>query len=392
MPTGHEHQVNKVSEKIVNTAITALDDKLVVSNTVTKDSMDVFKGVEGEVLTRWVPGTLPVRTYGWRNDRSEPIRTDVYKETAVTLTMNPNNDYTALKLSDEDLEFDFGGSWGKLFNAQTDAVVDHLERRVLKHILGAPYEVQLSLDPSTAKLQAAHDLGQDLVYNVFADARAALGKMRVPGLTFFALCGTEVAALLRKHRKGGDSVRAGAGDNALASYVIGNYAGIDALESTAVPADEILIYSPSGFVLFTAAPPIPRGAVQGAIQNKNGLSMRWIQDYDSAYQIDRSTFNSWNAQNYTTDLLKQVNEDDTQVLVGKEEYFLRGLRVKLGTTEFKPGDGGSAANGRKGAAASSELAKVWNGEPFTGTLPAGEAYPNVLLTANAYSDANDAGA
>lgn len=380
------HKVNKVAQRVVDTALVALEQKGVAQHTITKESMDIFKGVENETITKWVPGSLPVRVYEWKNDRAEPLIADVYRETKVDLTINPQNNYSAVKLRDEDKAFDFDGSFGKLHDAQSSAVSDKLDFKVVKLIKDAPYEAHLTIDPSAANIKAEADIGRDLFYNWFADIRSTLVKLRAPGNTFYALVGSNIASHLRKNQvltKG-----QGTGESAFAQYVIGTYAGVTAIEDLSLPADEGYVYDSSGFVLFTAAPPIPEGAVKGAIQNRNGVSMRWLQDYDHDFQVDRSTFSTWDATSYTKDILKQVNSDETQIVTGTEQYFLRGVKISIGSaaSSYLPGDGKAATGGRKGAAATSELARAFQGRPFEGGLPAGEYLSNTLLAANRYAD------
>jgi hypothetical protein len=389
MPTG-QHNVVK-AQKIVDTAITALNDKLSVTKTVTRNSFDVFKGQENDTISFRVPGTLPVRSYGWRNDRSEPIKTDTYTETKVDLTVQPENDYSSVKLIDEALEWDFGGSWGKIFNAQTTAIVRKLEFDVLDQILAAPYEALFLIDATTTNIKAQADLGRDLFFNAFADAKQAMAKMRCPmDGAIYAACGANFAAELRKNQKLGLNQGTG-NEGAFANATILTYAGITAYEDFNIPDDECYVYAKSGMVMFNAAPQVPLGAKQGAIQNKDGFSLRWIQDYDPGYQIDRSTFSAWKGFSYVKDSLIQRNTDKTQDIVGTEQYFLRGVKISLknatNTVGYVPGDGGAATGGRAGASATSELGKVFKGLPFAGTLPAGEDYPNVLLTAKNRADA-----
>lgn len=385
MPTG-QHNVVK-AQKIVDNAIVALGDTLSVAQTVTKESYDQFKGLEGDKLTFRVPGTLPVRSYGWRNDRQEPIRTDTYTETKVDVTVQSENDYSAVKIIDEALEWDFGGAWGKIFVAQIKAITTKIEWDVLDMIKTAPYEAQIVIDPTPSNLAAQIDIGRDLFFNAFSDAKALLVKMRCPmdGVVT-ALCGSNFAAELRKNQKLGLNQGTG-NESAFANNSILVYSGISVVEDTHLDPDECFVYAKSGMLFFNAAPAIPLGAKQGAIQNQDGISLRWIQDYDPAYQIDRSTFSSWKGFRYVDDYLMQRNTDNTQDIISTSPYFLRGVKIvmKAGTyasaVGFVPGDAGSTANGRRGAAASSDLSKVFKGLPFTGSLPAGERYPNVLLTA-----------
>jgi hypothetical protein len=63
------------------------------------------------------------------------------------------------------------------------------------------------------------------------------------------------------------------------------------------------------------------------------------------------------------------------------QYFVRGLKIVLAAdataataAEIKPGDGKARTNGSLGSSATSTLAKVYNDQPFAGTLPAGEDF------------------
>lgn len=392
MSTG-QHNLVKAAQKIVSEAVVALGENIIVANMVTKESWDVYRGVEGNAITMRVPGTLVARSYAWKNDRQEPLRSDTYSETTVQLTVERNHIYNAVKIIDEALEFDFEGDWGKIFLAQTDALVREMDRVVLNQILGAPYEALIKMDPSDANIKAAHELGQDYLFNQFDRAVTIMEQMRCPmDGQIFALAGRNVASMLRRNNK--QMIHAGTGnEGAFATRNIWTYAGVSVTESNLVDPDRVYIFAKSGMALWNAAPAIPQGAKAGAIQNKGGISLRWLMDYDHDYAIDRSMFSTWYGTRYVEDLLKQRNTDDSADVIGKERYFLRGvvLSVKTSDTEFVPGDAGSASgvdgNGRSGASATSELGLVYKGLPFAGVKPVGERLPNVLITAQAATTA-----
>lgn len=386
MPTG-QHNVVKMAQKIVNEAVVALGEELVVAHMVTKGSFDEFRGTEDEAITMKVPGALPARSYAWRNDRQEPLRADTYTEKTVVLRVEREHIYSGAKLIDEALEFDFEGEWGKIFLAQTNALVRMTDRIILNMILSAPVEVLLKMDPSDANIKAAHDKGEDYLFNQFDRAVVAMERMRCPmDGEVFALAGRNVASLLRRSNKA--FIHQGTGNEAAFSgRNIWNYAGVLVSESNLVDPDRVYIFAKSGFVFWNAAPAIPRGAQAGAIQNHGGISMRWLMDYDHDYAIDRSFFSTWHGERYVNDRLSQRNTDDSMDLIGDDEFFLRGaiLSIKTSDTEFVPGDGGSNAgvdgNGRFGHSPTSELGLVYMNLPFVGTMGPGERMPNVLITA-----------
>lgn len=386
MTTG-QHNMVKIAQKIVDNAVVALKENLVVAHMVTKGSFDQFKGTADEAITMKVPGALPARTYAWRNDRQEPLRADTYTEKTVIISVERENIYSGVKLIDEALEFDFEGDWGKLFLAQVDALVRMTDRIILNQILSAPYEALLKMDPSDANIKAAHDIGQDYLFNQFDAAVVLMERMRCPmDGEVYALAGRNVASLLRRSNKA--FIHQGTGnEGAFAGRQIWNYAGVLVQESNLVDPDRVYIFAKSGMVFWNAAPAIPKGAKAGAIQNHSGISMRWLMDYDHDYQIDRSFFSTWHGERYVTDLLVQRNSDDSMDVVGDKLFFLRGvvLSIKTSDTQFVPGDSGSTAgvdgNGRLAADPDSELARVYNNLPFAGSKGPGERMPNVLITA-----------
>lgn len=361
---------------IVDTGLEILGEKVEVLSTMTKFAPEKFFGSEGDTVSVRVKGTLPVRHYGIRNDRSQPIQTDVYKETKVDLTVEAEDAYSSVALTEEQKAFDLTGGFGDLTDAQTSAIAEDTQRKALEHILAAPFEACLAVDPSTANLKAAIEVGQDYIYNQLVKARQILTKLRAPEGERFVRAGSEIAALLRMNQRL-VRVQGDPGAVALSQYDIGQIAGFNIVEDPFMPADEAIVYVKSAYQFWNYAPAVPQGASHGAIGNKNGIAMTWIVDYDSSYQVDRSTWKTWRAWGHAKDMLKQINEDKTQTLIGKDQYFLRGLKIKIGAEieGFVPGDGFEDRGvGRKGALATSELGLVFTGKPFAGTLPAGNSH------------------
>lgn len=374
---------------IADTGTKFLTEKTDVLNLFTRETPDKWFGAADETVTMRVPGTLPVRTYGWKNDRSQPIRTDEYHEKTVDVKINATDYYNATKLRDEDLAFDFGGSFGKLTNAQTDIIAKKMNWEAVHQILNLKFEYCQAVDISAKNIKEQADIGRDVFYNAFVDADAALTKLRAPVENRVALVGANVAADIAKSQKLTKVV----GDNtpgAFASQVIGTYAGFSIVKHPDVGADDALLVSKSGLAFWNYAPAVPRGAVTGATASVDGISMRWIQDYDTAYMLDRSVWNTWAGFRSVTDHLVQKNADETQEIIGDEQYFLRGIKLTFndsGQGGWEPGDGKADIADRAGASPDSELAKVFNGLPFAGELPVGQNFPNVLDTAIAAKDA-----
>jgi hypothetical protein len=362
------------AQVLVDAAVTALDEKLVISNTVTKRAdAKTFYAAAGDTISQRVKGTVPVRTYAPRNDRSAPIVTDSYSETTVSLTISQDRPYSAVKLTDEQKDWDFNG-WAPLLDAQTEALGEYLEHGVLNQIKSAPYERKILIDNSDAAYTAAQKRQQDLFYNAVVEAKSSLAKMRTPDTKFECLIGLDLADELIKSNK---LVKAnGGGDTALAGASIGTLAGVNFIPSVHIASDQAIMYAKSGFLVFTGVASIPNSVPFGASASANGWALRHLQDYDTSYLVDRSVFDCFAGYAYTKDRLKIVDQQGISH-VGTEEFFVRGVQLgikggTLGSVEKKPGDGSTDT---PGGAANSWLAKVWNQTGITTTIPDGEPFP-----------------
>ena len=371
---------------LVEAGLEALSDKLVIANTVTKKtSFEPFFGAAGDTISQRVKGTVPVREYTPRNDRSQPILTDTYSETVVTFTISASRPYSAVKLTDEQKDWDFGGGWGDITSAQIDALAGYLEYGVLKQILAAPYELIVKVD---APYTTANDLrrNQDRFYNAVVDLTAGMKKMRSPGDSYFAICGIDFATELRKSNQ--LILATGRGDGALASAEIGTLAGVRFVESTDIKSDEAYVYAKSGFLVYTATASIPQSVPFGSRASANGWSLRWLMDYDTAYLTDRSVYDCFSGYAFVKDYIS-VFDGQANEIISPEQYFVRGARLVLDTSSVvakKPGDGKTDTPGGN---ANSFLAKVFNGQTVTATpvqgapFPLGGNYPGAKLQAAA---------
>ena len=358
---------------LVEAGVEALSDKLVISNTITKrNDIAKFFGSENDTITQRVKGTLPVRQYTPRNDRSQPIITDTYSETTVNVTIDVIRPYSAVKLTDEQKDWDFGGGWGDITDAQTETVSQYIEHGVLTRILNAPYERVIKAKDDIASVKAAQEIGQDVFYNLITEAKKALRLMRTPSERLVCVIGVDFEeALLKSQRLTKDE---GRGDDALSSATLGTIAGVTFVSSTHIPADEAFMYAPSGFVAFTGAPSVPRSVPFGATASANGWALRWLMDYDTGYLTDRSVFDTYAGYNYTLDRISVFN-GESQHIISPEEFFVRGVKLGLAgsnVVEKAPGDG---KTNTPGGNPESFLAKAYNQQYISTTLPTGEWFP-----------------
>lgn len=386
------HDVIK-PDTIAQTMVTGLAEKLVITNTFTRFAAEEYLGRPGNKITMRIPGTLPFREWEFRNDRREPLRVDSLTETTVDMTVDAKWIYSAVELTPEQKQFDFGGSWGDLFNKQTEALARGIEFDAMSQIVNAPYELVGGIDVDPAKVAAQATMGRDYLFNQFLDLRTALRRMRVPDENFQIIAGANFVAELRKSGKLYDAKVQGRG--AFADASVGNYAGFEIVEGPyTLDPNVAYLYGPSAFLFWNAAPPAQDGAVRQGNAAVDGLSMRWFQDYDAAYVIDRSIYMAWKSWNTTKDFLS-LESATGQLFTSEDQYFLRGIKLLLHTGEgdapvgsfggstipkladvqsqFRhPGDGNSET---PGGAADSFLAKAWNGEIAEGKVDAGLFMP-----------------
>src|SRR5699024_12869481 len=141
-----------------------------VWNLVSCSVVAELVGQEGDSVNVRVKGSLPVRDYAWRNDRTQPLITGTVQDSVVQIKVELDRNYSAVKLTDESKAFGFDGSWGDIFERQTDALVNYNENKIAEQVLGAPYEVIRHADNSAANLKTEAEINRDPIFNAFADA------------------------------------------------------------------------------------------------------------------------------------------------------------------------------------------------------------------------------
>lgn len=373
-----EHTTVKPST-IADTGVEILKLRSVASNLVTRQGFEKFTGEEGDTVNVRVKGSLPVRNYAWRNDRSAPLVTDTIKDTVVPIKVELDRNYNGVKLTDESKLFDFDGAWGDIFERQTDALVNYNEAAIANKVINAPYEVVRHINNSDTNIKAQAEMNRDPVFNAFVDAKADLKKLRAPGSNYVALVGAEFAAELQKNQK---LVTAqGNGDSALSSATVGTLAGVTVVEDPLVPDDECHVFLKSAFIFYNAAPIVPSSVPYGAAAAAGGFALRWLMDYDTGFATDRSLFDTFVGYDYTKDAI-EIQDELGRPHVSTDMFFTRGVKLKLdpaGTeTDKLPGDS-NVSNETAGSDPASYLALAYNKKNITsGDLGVGQQFPGVL--------------
>jgi hypothetical protein len=309
-----EHDVVK-AEQIAATAAVSLEESLIVPQVFFREDIARFKGAKDDVATVKVEGVLPYRTYGWRNDRSQPVKFDDYKERTVAVTFGGDT-YSGIRLTDEQKDFDLDG-WSKLVSKQSEAVGRGLESKSTNFLLNAPYEIQLGLDAS--------NLRKGLIR-----ARSVMNRLNVPAGARTILCGTDVEAALLEDEKLNLASNVGEAEavTALREATLGRRYGFDFVVAQELPPGTAIVMVDSAFVFVTGAASVPNSIAFGSNASHNGVSLRWMVDYDMDYKVDRSLVDTYDSYREVVDTLIGRDSAD-QPFVSDYEHFVRAFKLEL---------------------------------------------------------------
>lgn len=337
--------------KLVAQYVGLIERRLVIPQLFNRVGIEDFKGSEGDATTIKVPGRLPARRYAFRNDRSAPIKLDVYKERKITTTFG-DLIYSASPVTDEQADFD-GVSPTSLLQPQSRAVAAELEQVCIEKLTSNIYEVSIGGVRGQAK-------------RALLEARRVFNALRAPEGQRYMLVGSEFELELLLDEKlgigntGADSQ--GSDGTAFTGASIGNRYGIQFVRSDEIAPEDAYLLTGNAFNLLTGAPGIPEG-MPGATTSYNGLSLRWMKDYDFMYRHNRSSVDTYVGTSHTTDVFLQFDastlEGDTThkgEVVGTQDHFVRGIKLSLDEASSGP-----AANSAFALDTGISGASLWDG-------------------------------
>lgn len=314
------HDPIKDADKIVKTAVAALEDGLVIPGLFDRKGIDEYKGAKDDTINHTVEGILPYRTYGWRNDRSTTIQYDTYKERKVQLTFG-DDIYQGVELTDEQATMDFeGGGWAKLSTKQAEAIGRGLEYEAADALVEAPFEVVVTLQEnamrkSLVRLQSIFD------------------KLMVPGRRQIVVdSDTQIALLDSADLQLREFVGDGEAVPALREASLGRRFTFDFVKANELPNGTSVAFVDGGFVFLTGAPPKPRGVAYGATASANGVALQWTMDYDNDRRKDRSVMFAYKGFQYVDDPLIGRDQATKQAFVSEANHFVRAVKLQIGST------------------------------------------------------------
>jgi hypothetical protein len=274
--------------RIVRTGLGLLQADLLLPNFVWRDAGGDFAGAANDTINLKVPATALARTVALRQQGSGRQRVmDDLAEGSIPLQLTTDV-YHGTSIDDEQMELDIEDFGAQILLPQTSAVARGIESAVAANMVGATYATTLTF--------ADTDKPED----VFADARRDLNNAQIPMTDRYCVMGTDVENWVIKSDLL-TAVNTSGSSETLREATIGRLRGFNSFVSFSLPPTSIFWFHRTAYVLAMRAPKVPRGASFGASQSYQGISMRWIMDYDADFSRDRSICNVYTGSNVIKD-------------------------------------------------------------------------------------------
>lgn len=274
--------------RVVRTGLGLLQADLLLPNFVWRDAGGDFAGAANDTINLRVPATALARTVALRTTGAGRQRVmDDLAEATIPLQLTTDV-YHGTSIDDEQMELDVEDFGAQILLPQTSAVARGIESAVAANMVGATYATALTFADT------------DDPADVFVDARKALNVAQIPFTDRYCVCGTDVESWILKSDSLTRFDMSGSTET-LREAVIGRLRGFNTYVSYSLPATSIFWFHRTAYVLALRAPRVPRGASFGASQTYQGISMRWIMDYDADFSRDRSICNVYTGSNVIKD-------------------------------------------------------------------------------------------
>ncbi len=257
-------------ETIASAAIVGLHKNNVLLNTIFRDAETDFTGGRGDTVSVRVESLIgEARTYNL--NRSSEIVMDEIEEVAIPVTLDTFL-YKGVNVNDEDLTLDIVDFNRQVLNPLVKSVANSAEKLVADEL---------------SALSSGASGDYDDVLGGILEGEQVLNDNDVPLEDRVLVVGSGVRKALLKS----DNllrVDASGSDDALRNATIGDLFGMPVVYSNRVAADSAFIYHKTAFAGAFKALQVPAGATTGANIAENGLSLRFIADYDPRFQRDRA--------------------------------------------------------------------------------------------------------
>jgi hypothetical protein len=261
------------AQGISRVALALLVRRLALPRTATMIPGEEFAGSNGDTITVRVPQPNAARTQAAAGD---PLVADDVSEVPVDVTLS--HLYSLKNVSDQELTLQLEDFARQITRVQVAAVA-----------IGAEDEVAGAMNAQTADgtIEFALAADPDDTKAIILAARQALGEADVPPDGRFFAVSPDIATRVLSVPEFTKVNEAGS-DDALRRAVIGNLYGFTFVESNGLDAGTAAAYHTSGVAFGVRAPVAPRGAVESATINEQGVALRQVFQYSPAIASDQS--------------------------------------------------------------------------------------------------------
>jgi len=266
-------------EQAAKTAVSLVSEDLYLSGLISRNYEDdlLGGGGKGRAVNIKVPSALVARSRGI-DDVTTSIVLDSIAERTVSISLGEHI-YSAVGLSEGDLNLDLADFGAQVLKPQTDAVVDRVENMVSAALAEIALDTEVTWD-------------EDNPIPTFTKIRQRMRGLGVPASNLNVAVGTDVYAALLDAKAITDASESGSTE-ALREGQIGKIRGFSIVESTRLEASEIVAFHRDAFTLAVRAPKVPQGAKFGSSVSAGGFSLRYLRDYDAMHTQDRSVVSTF---------------------------------------------------------------------------------------------------
>jgi len=233
------------------------------------------EGSGGRPIKVKYPTTLIARSREIDNT-TDNIVLDAIAETSTTVTLSKAMDYSAIPLSEADLNLNLKDFSSQVLKPQSQAIQDAIEHKLASTLLAVPEPVAFD---------AVYSASDPVKY--LTALRKFLRDNGVPQEGINLVVGTEIFANFLDAKAITDVSESGS-TAALREGQVGKVRGFTIVESTRVDDVELVAFHRDAVTLVTRAPAVPAGANFGAQISEGGYSLRYMRDYDALKTVDRS--------------------------------------------------------------------------------------------------------
>lgn len=256
------------AKSVVDTALALLEREILLPGTVWVDPVNgaEFTGKIGDAVTI----RLPAYAGNARKNalRSGGARTrDSLHERSVDVSLDTRL-YKDVEITDEVNTLDIVDFTKQVMSPVLRSLIQGLEDEVAGEMESATYAQEVDFDDFDNPLKALRR------------ARKLLNNASVPMSQRYLAVGSDVEEDILNAQEFQENAARTGDETALRDAAMGRVAGFQPFVSLSLEPDMAVAYHRTAFALPTRAPKVPDGAPWGAVESRNGFSMRVVQVLD----------------------------------------------------------------------------------------------------------------